>query len=349
MRPRARILLAAALLLTGVGGFVGLRGVDGPATSADIREAFLVCDPVLSRVAPHVKEQEQACMVEVMYEFYRRGFNDELWEALRLQSQEVPDFYYACHDVLHRVGERALAEFKDMAALILANNSDVCGTAFIMGGVDAFGAQEPTAEEFLRVAQACEAMSGPGFASRLRGMCEHSLGHAAWKSTLEIPEAAARCGLLATPSGQVNCGDGVIMQIYQPANGEATRLLEQARDEMEGVCTEWPDVGSTRLGCYAGAGYIYSRPLFSYDSVVRGTSSGTRTLTPEQRSRLKELAFDVVSLCKAHTWEDGVDACLERASQDIPGSIYWDAGLTEELCAQFGRHEDRCVVYDSGF
>lgn len=349
MRPRVRILLAATLLVVSLGGVFVVRSVDSPATSADIREALLVCDPDLSPEKPSVTEREQACMIEVMYEFYRRGFNDELWEALRLQSQDVPDFYYPCHDMLHRVGERALAEFKDMADLILSNNSDVCGTAFIMGGVDAFGAQEPTVEEFRRVAQACEAMSGPGFASRLRGMCEHSLGHAAWKSTLEIPLAAARCGLLVTENGQVNCGDGVIMQIYQPANGEATRALERARYEMEDVCTEWPDIGATRRGCYAGAGYIYSRPLFTYESVVRGQAAGTRTLTVEQRDRLRELAFDVVDLCESHSWEEGVDACLERASQDIPGAIYWDEELTEELCSRFGRHQDRCIVYDEGF
>lgn len=346
---KLRIAAAAALLVGSIAGVVAVTSIGDEATSADIRKAILVCDPDLSRENPIVSEQEQSCMVEVMYEFYRRGFNNELWEALRLQSQEVPDFYFACHDVLHKVGERALDEFKDMADLILKNNSDVCGTAFIMGGVDAFGAQEPTEAEFLRVAQACEAMSGPGFASRLRGMCEHSLGHAAWKSTNEIPQAAKRCGLLITPSGQINCGDGVIMQLYQPANGVPTRPVEQARFEMEELCENWPDIGSTRHGCYAGAGYIYSRPLFSYDSVVRGEASGTRTLTSEQREKLKELSFDVVRLCKAHTWEEGVDACLERASQDIPASIYWDEELTNELCSQFGRHADRCIVFDEGF
>lgn len=346
---KLRVVVAALLLLGSVGGVVALTSFGDEATSTSIREAILVCDPDLSREHPIVSEQEQACMVEVMYEFYRRGFNDELWEALRLQSQDVPDFYYACHDILHRVGERALDEFKDMADLILKNNSDVCGTAFVMGGVDAFGAQKPTKDEFRRVAEACEAMSGPGFASRLRGMCEHSLGHAAWKSTNVIAQAAERCGLLVTPSGQINCGDGVIMQIYQPANGVPTRPVEQARLEMEDLCESWPDIGSTRHGCYAGAGYIYSRPLFSYDSIVRGAAEGTETLTAEQRAKLKELSFDVVRLCKAHTWAEGVDACLERASQDIPASIYWDHELTDELCAQFGRHEDRCVVYDKGF
>lgn len=349
MSTRVRVLAALVLLATSVGGFFAVRSTGAAASSEDIRKAILVCDPDLSPEHPVTKETEQACMVEVMYEFYRRGFNEELWEALRLQSQDVPDFYFACHDVLHKVGERALAEFKDMAELILLNNSDVCGTAFIMGGIDAFGAQEPTADEFLRVAQACEAMFGPGFASRLRGMCEHSMGHAAWKSTKVVEEAAARCGLLATPSGQINCGDGVIMQLYQPANGVASRPLEQARYEMEEVCESWPNIGSTRHGCYAGAGYIYSRPLFSYDSIVRGAAGGTQTLTAEQREKLRELSFEVVSLCRSHTWEEGVDACLERASQDIPESIYWDTELTEELCAQFGRYQDRCIVFDSGF
>jgi hypothetical protein len=349
MAMKLRVVAAALLLLGSVGGGLALTSFGDEATSTSIREAITVCDPDLSRENPIVSKQEQSCMVEVMYEFYRRGFNNELWEALRLQSQDVPDFYFACHDVLHKVGERALDEFKDMADLILQNNSDVCGTAFVMGGVDAFGAQKPTAAEFLRVAQACEAMSGPGFASRLRGMCEHSLGHAAGKSTTVVEQAADRCGLLATPSGQINCGDGVIMQIYQPANGVASRPLEDARFEMEELCESWPNIGSTRHGCYAGAGYIYSRPLFSYDSVVRGATAGTEALTVEQREKLKELSFDVVRLCKTHTWEEGVDACLERASQDIPASIYWDKDLTDELCAQFGRHQDRCIVYDEGF
>jgi hypothetical protein len=348
MRKTGRLALAASLMVAAVSGFVYLTA-DRETSSADVRAAFLACDPDLSPDEPITEETEQACMVEVMYEFYRRGFNDELWEALRLQSQAVPDFYFACHDVLHRVGERALAEFKDMADLILSNNSDVCGTAFIMGGIDSFGAQSPTMEEFTRVARACEAMHGAGYASRLRGMCEHSLGHAAWKSTEKVADAATRCGVLLSPSGQINCGDGVIMQIYQPANGVAARPLEEARVEMEELCSNWPDIGKTRHGCYAGAGYIYSRQLFSYAAVVRGEASGAETLTAGQRTKLRDLAFEVVDLCKAHSWAEGVDACLERASQDIPEPVYWDTSLTDELCAQFGVHKDRCIVFDEGF
>jgi len=348
MRNSVRFSLAGVLLAAAVSGFF-LLTADRATSPQDIRAAVLACDPDLSPENPITSEAEQDCMIEVMYEFYRRGFNKELWIALQLQSQDVPDFYFACHDVLHRVGERALEEFKDMADLILQNNSDVCGTAFIMGGIDLFGAQSPTMEEFTKVARACEAMHGQGFASRLRGMCEHSLGHAAWKSTKKVADAAARCGVLLSPSGQINCGDGVIMQVYQPANGVASRPLEDARVEMEELCSNWPDIGKTRHGCYAGAGYIYSRPLFSYASVVRGAAAGSKTLTAEQREKLRELSFEVVDLCKAHDWDEGVDACLERASQDIPEPVYWDTSLTDELCSQFGVHKDRCIVFDEGF
>lgn len=347
MRPKLRSLLAISLVAAAVGGFAITRGSD--VSSQTIRDSIRACAPTLGVDKVWVEPEEEDCMVERVYQFYRNGNAEELWEALRLQSRDLPDFYYPCHSILHRVGERAYDEFQDMADLIVSNNSDVCGSAFVMGGLDAFGADTPDKDEFTAVARACESMSGPGKAARLRGMCEHSSGHAAWKSTLSIPMAASLCNIFLTESGQTNCGDGVIMQIYQPANGEATRPVDDARTEMNDLCADWPDLGWTRLGCYAGAGYIYSRPLFSYDALVRGQNGDNHTLTSEQRDKLRALLLDVVSLCRSHAWEPGVDACLERSSQDIPTSFYWDDALTEELCAEFGRHRDRCLVHDDGF
>jgi hypothetical protein len=318
-------------------------------TPEAIRSAFMACIPSFSEEHPSVSAQEQACLIDVMYGFYREGHNDELWAALRIQEFEAPFFYFPCHDVLHRVGERAYFQHGDMAELILANNTDVCGTAFIMGGLDAFGAMEPSPEEFRAAAAACESMSGPGFAARLRGMCEHSMGHVAWKSTLTIDGAAARCALMASDAGKMSCADGVMMQIYEPANSIAVRPIEEGYEHAGAVCDMWPNVDASKAGCYGGAGYVFSRPLYKVDLQVRLESDEDGKLSPDQRERLREVALFVVEKCKALDHEPGVAPCLRRAAWAIPGTVFWDQTLIDEVCAAYEGYEDNCLVSEEPF
>lgn len=319
------------------------------ASAAEIRTAFVACAPGYSAENPVVNDKDRLCMVDVMYSYFAAGANNELWEAIRVQEQDTPYFYFACHTILHKVGERAYKEFEDMASLILDNNSDVCGTAFVMGGLDAFGADSPSPEEFKRVADACSAMDGPGFAVRLRGMCEHSMGHVAWKSTKDVDKAAERCALVESDAGQLACGHGVVMQIYQPVNDDPSRPLEVGFDELDSLCGSWPDLANTRLGCYDGAGYIYTRPLYLYDTKIRRENGSSTELKPEQRQELRKLVIFAVDKCKAHTWDKGADKCLFRASWSIPESVYWDPTLTTEVCAGFGPYKDQCLVGEAPF
>ncbi len=347
---RTKLLLAAFLVVAVVGTALGVRAL----TKADpapeqIKAAFLACSPSFSQQKPDVSDEERNCMADVMFGFFQAGHGENLWEAIRLVEKDAPYFYFPCHHVLHRVGERAYAMYGDMAKLVLSNNSDVCGTAFIMGGLDAFGEDKPSIEEFERVAQACEAMHGPGYAVRLRGMCEHSTGHVAWKANKEISKAAEYCARLASEAGQWSCGDGVIMQIFQPANGEATIPLEQAYTMTEDLCTKWPEIESTRLGCYSGAGYIYARELYAYDLTVRAESKVQGKLTPEFREGLRTRAIFVAERCRAHSWEPGVDKCLRRAAWAIPGTVFWDRTLLEEVCSLYGPHKDNCLVSEEPF
>ena len=318
-------------------------------TPDQIRAAFLRCSPGFSREHPTIPENDRGCMVDVMFSFYEQGYNTELWEAIRIQEHETPYFYYPCHHVLHRVGERAYARYQDMVSLVRDNNSDVCGTAFVMGGLDAFGADQPTLEDFTAVVRACEAMSGEGFAIRLRGMCEHSTGHAAWKSTLDVSAAAERCATPQSEAGQIACGDGVVMQVYEPANGTATIPLEEAYDGLEQFCSEWPDLESTRFGCYAGAGYIYARNLYTYDMKVRSESAQEGVLSPEYRAGLLERAMFVIEKCESHSWAPGVDKCLRRAAGVVPGTVFWDPSLVQEICQHYRQYKDACLVYQEAF
>jgi hypothetical protein len=347
---RTKVLLAILLVIASAGTALGVRALTkADPTPEQIQAAFLACSPSFSQQKPDVSLEERDCMADVMFGFFQAGHGEGLWEAIRLVEKDAPYFYFPCHHVLHRVGERAYAMYGDMAKLILSNNSDVCGTAFIMGGLDAFGEDKPSIEEFERVAQACEAMHGPGYAVRLRGMCEHSTGHVAWKANKEVEKAAEYCARLASEAGQWSCGDGVVMQIYQPANGEATIPLEQAYTMTEELCTKWPEIENTRLGCYSGAGYIYARELYAYDLIVRKESKVQGELTPEFREGLRTRAIFVAERCRAHSWEPGVDKCLRRAAWAIPGTVFWDRTLLEEVCSLYGPHKDNCLVSEEPF
>lgn len=349
---KKRRLVPLLLLVVLAGAALAVPMLIKPSKSAsaeEIRAAFVACAPGFSKENPVVDDNKRLCMADVMYSYFAAGANNELWEAIRVQEQDTPYFYFACHSVLHKVGESAYKEFKDMASLVLDNNSDVCGTAFIMGGLDAFGADNPSPEEFKRVADACAAMDGPGFAVRLRGMCEHSMGHVAWKSTKEVTKAAERCALVGTDAGQLACGDGVVMQIYQPVNDDPSRPIEVGFDELDSLCGSWPDLAKTRGGCYGGAGYIYTRPLFLYDAKIRNENGSSNELKPEQRQELRKLAMFAVDKCKAHTWAEGVDKCLRRAAWALPGTVYWDPTLIAEVCARFENYKDQCQVSEAPY
>jgi len=346
-----RKLLAFVLVtvMAATGGLLARAMSTNEPSAEQVQAAFMACAPGFSQDTPDVNERQRDCMADVMYRFYEAGYNDELWEAIRVQEKQTPYFYFPCHHVLHRVGERAYKQYKDMPALILDNNSDVCGTAFIMGGLDAFGEDSPTADAFAAAAQACESMSGPGYATRLRGMCEHSTGHVAWKANKTIEQAAEYCARLGSKEGQWSCGDGVIMQIFQPANGEASIELEKAYTMMEDLCESWPDIEDTKLGCYSGAGYIYARELYAYDLIVRRDSAIDGTLSDEFREGLRERAVSVAERCRSHAWVEGADKCLRRAAWAIPGTVFWDTTLLEEVCALYGPHKDNCLVSEEPY
>jgi hypothetical protein len=343
-RSRRRIL-AALLVLTVLGsisGWLVLSGEPAPTRSvAEWRSALIACSNGDMSEGRLIEQDVQDCYYRVMSLAVRAGQIMDIQAALAEQIDETPGIYAACHSVGHRVGKEAFDKYRDIAELIRMNDTTTCQYAFGHGILDGFAFSKPSDEEFLEAAEACVAVKGAGEEGvKVHRLCADGLGHAAWTSTEDLWDAVARCRMLEDSRARAICGEGIMMQIYEPAGSKPARDIDRAPLEVPQLCLSWPDLGETREGCYSGSGYVYTRPAWVLH--YQRNSSPGGVLTPEQRESMRNLLQGAAALCAKHPDPTGVSVCLSSIAQQVPPSVYDDPPLTDEVCGALGEHETRC-------
>ena len=339
-----RVLLPVLLLglaaLTGA-GFL-LQRQDLPVrTVAELRSDLVACSDGDMSEGRLIEKDVQDCYYRVMTLAVRAGQMMDVQTALAEQIEATPGIYSACHSVGHRVGKEAFAKYGDVAELIRVNDTTTCQYAFGHGILDGFAFSDPSDEEFRAAAEACVGMRLLGVeGNKVYKLCSDGLGHAAWSSTGEIWGAVARCRMLDDPLARATCGEGIIMQIYEPAGDEPSRDITKAWFEMPQLCISWPDSGETREGCYSGSGYVYTRPAWVLH-YQRNVSPGG-VLDAGQRDRMRSLMLEAARLCGDHADPAGVSLCLRSVSQQVPPSVYEDVELTDAVCSSLTGFESAC-------
>jgi hypothetical protein len=285
-----RKLLALFLSLTavaaGVAGVVmtssGYQAADGGWTAA---RAILAAPAVRYVQAPDASDLEvqqwrtqiSTCLPETdTTEFYNEpGIRECLLEvftraAVKLETQalatalsalivERPLLGLPCHEPAHLIGEVTLkAAGGDIAVALASHDHPSCEAGFIHGMIDAFAMTDPSPEEFARLVQACEASADTDMVH----YCTHGIGHAAWIVTEDGVEASRFCSLLRTPEGRAQCGEGVMMDMFEPATDRFPSLDRKiAPQHLPAVCRDWaePQLPGMLDGCAHGAAFVFSK------------------------------------------------------------------------------------------
>jgi len=344
-----RRLAVSALPLLGalVAGLLVLRTFSGPAAPSTVEgwsDRFETCSGDRDDVMFLMTEPGQSCLLDAMKLGVDSGDLTMVQEGLSLAIERNPNIYMACHTPGHKAGQYAFAKYRDIAELILLNKEDSCQYAFGHGILDGFALSLPDDAEFKRAAEACESIDMTGHSPEetgvVLGLCADGLGHAAWTSTNDPVGAALRCGFLSKEENQKFCGEGVIMQIYEPAGTAPSGDVSKAAAELPNFCANWPGNDATAKGCHSGAGYVYTRPAWAlYYTVSTGSSS---RLTGESREKMRKLLLAAVDSCNRHSSPAGVSSCLESMAQQTPPVVFLDDSLVDEVCPSYQEWEDKC-------
>lgn len=338
------VLISVSVLAAGL-SVVALTGLNRSEAGPQAwRDRFVACanGDMVERTL--IAAEVQTCILGVMLDSVEAGDVMGMQRALAAQIQLTPDLYAACHTVGHKAGQAAFAASNDIAALIVENRTSTCQYAIGHGVLDGFALASPSDAEFRAAAEACVTLrDGEEEAQKAFKLCSDGLGHAAWTSTKDPVQAVLRCRMIADETGQELCGEGVIMQIYEPAGTAPSADLSRAAQDLPALCSNWPDTGPTRKGCYAGAGYIYTREAWTLH-YARNTD-GAAELNTEQRQRMQESMLDAAANCRNHPEPEGVSHCLFSMSQQIPPSIFVDDALADTICSALGEWRQRCLDF----
>jgi hypothetical protein len=344
MLVRSRYLISGLTLAASLLGAAALVVTSDPSSSASWRDRIVDCADGDMTERNLIGKEVQDCLLAVMLDSVERDQVMAMQSDLAAQIQQSPDLYAACHTVGHKAGQAAFAAKNDIAALISQNRTTTCQYAIGHGVLDGFALTSPTDVQFQAAADACTALrDGEEEAQKAFKLCSDGLGHAAWTSTLEPIQAVLRCRMLEDTTSQELCGEGVIMQIYEPAGTEPSADIALASKELPVLCTNWPDQGATKMGCFSGAGYIYTREAWTLH--YSRNSDGVSELNPEQRRQMQTYMTQAADKCRAHPETDGVSRCLFSMSQQIPPSIFVEDQLANAICDALGEWRQRCLDF----
>lgn len=223
------------------------------------RDRLLTCLPAEESQNSYSEDAVAKCLTGV---FNNAGVNLEtqaLATALSALIIEHPLLGTTCHEPAHIVGDVILrAAGGDIAKALATHDHQSCEAGFIHGMIDAFAATNPSPAEFARLVIACESSDD----SNMLHYCTHGVGHAAWILTNDGAESSRYCSLLRTPEGRAQCGEGVMMDMYEPATSRfPSRDRLNAPTEMPQVCADWfqPELPGMLDGCAHGAAFVFSK------------------------------------------------------------------------------------------
>jgi len=264
------------------------------------------------------------------------------------------EFWLPCHNFMHKAADSAADTPSGILAIIKKIDLPACQGGLVHGLIDAFARVSPTIEDFRSLADTCtmfneraEAQSKPQSAEdfrRLYAYCTDGAGHAAWEHAHDLNSAVDACNAINEPTGQALCAEGVLMQIYEPANGEAEKSVDQGFLEIPDLCANWPDksAGSpTLIGCNTGAAYVYSRPAWHTASLlISNAENNNSTITSESLLEKAEgQIMKAIDMCSKYHTND----CLRSLANQVPDILYTNQSTINSICAAIKADEDMCL------
>lgn len=268
----------------------------------------------------------------------------DVFAAIRALNTARPDVFTVCHNASHKVGEIALKRIipvygvdTNIIAALLDRGANACMGGLMHGTLDAVGLLVSNVEEFAPVVDACILANPENL-----GYCTDGVGHATWDAFGDVPKAAFVCSFFKTGQTRRECGEGILMRIYQRAetddawftgNIETDSDLVRWNSEIEKICQDWPTIPfptapeDPREWCWSGSTYLLIKPIFHSLESLGGNI---------------EAAFPAVSARLSRTIEtcgrfkdSGADRCLERLGPSVGHLAAFEPIYAKKLCQLF--------------
>jgi len=247
-----------------------------------------------------------------------------------------------CHEPAHLVGEITLkAAGGDIKKALATHDHPSCEAGFIHGLIDAFAITKPSPLEFAKLVDACESSAD----TNMFHYCTHGIGHAAWILTEDGVKASKYCALLRTPEGRAQCGEGVMMDMFEPATTRFPSLDRKlAPTHLPDVCNNWErkDLPGMLQGCAHGASFVFSKKALAvvYDwSENKLTYPYPDILPKEMITALEKIGEEVKNYCLGLGGFQGLSCSndLSIALPHVPHPLLLREDVRTALCSKLGK------------
>lgn len=337
-----KILIALGMVGFFAGGAMYYEStrLDEPTerTYTEYSESMLDCSKGVRERQIMLSSDVTACITDIMKNAVRSKQIYVLDEAVAHTITVEPLFFEACHNIGHAAGRHAYSVYGNIEELLL-NIGSSCQYALGHGVLDGFADSMPDETLYFKAARACLAIDDDVTA----GFCGDGLGHVAWSSTNNISDAVRRCAYLSKPNLEEACGEGVLMQIYEPAGFEPSSTLADSVNEIPSMCARWPLASkpSSVNGCYRGAGYVFSRYLVKSSRVWEEQ----QTMTPDLRATVLTNIEYALNGCKLLQGASAVRECNFSLARQYPPVVHYDRQLQDAACLPLGEWANLCKTW----
>lgn len=187
-------------------GNVGNRNLTYASVEQVVQQAFKTCPTSQDRSGSIV------CFRNFLSNFVSQNGIQELLSVLaKIVEQDSLDPSY-CHDVVHAVGQLG-TEYQSVQETLVAC-TDLCTYGCHHGAVEQYVATETDPQKqhqlVTDVVAACENAN--------RSACFHGLGHGvSVLANYELQAALSLCNRVENESDRLYCGEGVLMELYEPS------------------------------------------------------------------------------------------------------------------------------------
>ncbi len=273
----------------------------------------------------------------------------DVFTAVRAMNTARPDVFTVCHNASHKVGEIALRRVvmeygmdKEIIAAMLDRGANACMGGLMHGTLDAVGFVAKSVSEFRPAVEACLLANPINL-----GYCTDAVGHASWDAFFDKTKAAEVCSFFKDEQSRRECGEGILMRIYQRAEVDdlwyegsitAQEDLDRWNSEVIALCEDWPSKPfaaapeNPKEWCWSGSTYLFIKPVFY--ALERVSKGDIESAFPEVAARFKK----TVESCEKFP-APGDALCLKRLGPSVGHLAAFDKEYAVKLCEMYTNKE----------
>ena len=356
MSIRAKIIIVTglSLVLATIFSFFYLSQSSSQVSSAELTKANYIesieqC--TMGKWNPSVLRSVEVidCQADVTETYFNNNKAEDALYALAEISKEHPDFWIPCHDLLHKAGQGAVTSVESGISLLRQVVLGSCQAGAVHGILDGIALYNPNLQDFENISKVCADYStGDQYVDggRLSSYCADGMGHAAWSSKKELKDAVAKCEVIENEWSIALCAEGIMMQIFAPANDVPYMDINKSAEIAPDMCKTWPagTESASYIGCNKGAAYVYTRAAWDAEAFILNRKDSVDSKVLESYSlESANLLKEAIDTCKTKHEGSGRGFCLEGVSWQIPDIVVHNSNVLADVCSLLEEHEKTCL------